>query len=180
LSTPYHKNQAHTLNFLPYTSSTTSRHPHSPAQKSQETPSHRNFHQTTAMGKRKPHPADRPKKATGEQAEEEQGTVFFYMPQEKPYGAFCQWHTSPFSIPTFSLQWLVDMAPPLLSPAQVKTPESETRSASQMLANYYGSCINFVCAEQSYMFLKALYFSDAQSCEKILATADPKTQKQLG
>jgi ribA/ribD-fused uncharacterized protein len=40
--------------------------------------------------------------------------------------------------------------------------------------------MTFTCAEQLYMFSKALYFSDALSCTHILATSDPKAQKKLG
>ncbi|KAF2804967.1 DUF1768-domain-containing protein, partial [Mytilinidion resinicola] len=34
-------------------------------------------------------------------------TLFFYYPDEKPYGIFCQWHPSPFTVPTTSLQFMM-------------------------------------------------------------------------
>jgi hypothetical protein len=51
--------------------------------------------QEQKMGKRKPYPSDRAPKTLEANAEQEKGTVFFYMPQEKPYDVFCQWHTNP-------------------------------------------------------------------------------------
>ncbi|KAF2999335.1 hypothetical protein E8E13_005437 [Curvularia kusanoi] len=44
----------------------------------------------------------------------------------------------------------------------------------------YGTSITFCCAEQSYMFCKALYFGDAESCKLILTTTDPAEQKAQG
>lgn len=89
-------------------------------------------------------------------------TIFFYHPDEKPYGVFCQWKASPITIPTSILQTIADKPP-----------------TSAILADY-GTSITFSCAEQSYMFLKALYFSDGESCKAILATNDPAEQKKLG
>jgi ribA/ribD-fused uncharacterized protein len=89
-------------------------------------------------------------------------TVFFYHPDEKLYGVFCQWKASPITIPTSILQIIADKP-----------------SAPAILADY-GTSITFSCAEQSYMFFKALYFSDAESCKAILLTADPAEQKKLG
>lgn len=89
-------------------------------------------------------------------------TAFFYHPDEKPYGVFCQWKASPITIPTSILQTIADKPP-----------------TSTILADY-GTSITCSCAEQSYMFLKALYFSDAESCKSILATTDPAEQKKLG
>lgn len=40
--------------------------------------------------------------------------------------------------------------------------------------------ITFSCAEQFYMFAKALYFGDSTISTRILATTDPKDQKKLG
>jgi ribA/ribD-fused uncharacterized protein len=77
------------------------------------------------------------------------------------------------------------MAPPPPSkparnpPAAGNEKETDAKTAQQIL-DTYGSHITFICTEQSYMFLKALYFSDTPSCTKILATPDPKSQKQLG
>jgi hypothetical protein len=129
------------------------------------------------MGKRKPNPPGRAPKTPSVNAEQENGTVFFYMPQEKPYGVFCEWHTSPFTIPTSSLQWLVDMAsPPPPSPSASsssntgngnkdtkgkETLEPVTPVPVKQILATYGNGISFICAEQSYMFYKALYFSDA-------------------
>jgi ribA/ribD-fused uncharacterized protein len=88
------------------------------------------------------------------------------MPNAKPHGIFCQWHTSPFTIPVSSLTFLTTLAP---SPS----------TASAILATYTPS-INFTCTEQSSMFAKALFFSSPTLCTRILATQDPKEQKKLG
>lgn len=92
-------------------------------------------------------------------------TVFFYRPDEKPYGIFCQWKPSSITIPTRVLQIIVDKP-----------------TASTILAEHTenGASITFSCAEQSYMFCKALYFCDADSCRSIMATSDPAEQKHLG
>jgi ribA/ribD-fused uncharacterized protein len=143
------------------------------------------------MGKRKPYPSGRPaKKSVAAREEEVQGTIFFYMPKEKPYGVFCQWHTSPFSIPIASLQWLVDMAPSpptprtasslilnLTTSIRTTSTESSTILSTHTVSN---STILFTCAEQSYMFCKAVYFSDANTARLILLTSDPKEQKKHG
>ncbi|CAN9379591.1 unnamed protein product [Alternaria alternata] len=143
------------------------------------------------MGKRKPYPSGRPaKKSVAARGEEVQGTIFFYMPKEKPYGVFCQWHTSPFSIPIASLQWLVDMAPSpptprtasslilnLTTSIRTTSTESSTILSTHTVSN---STILFTCAEQSYMFCKAVYFSDANTARLILLTSDPKEQKKHG
>ncbi|KAI4653273.1 uncharacterized protein J4E79_008787, partial [Alternaria viburni] len=141
------------------------------------------------MGKRKPHPAGRPpKKATPTEEDTEKGTVFFYMPNEKPYGIFCQWHPSPFTIPIASLQWLVDLAPP----PPPSTPSTSTTttpappiSASSILQTHATTTptnptpfLPFTCAEQSYMYCKSLFFSDSATCTLILSAPDPKTQKK--
>ncbi|PSN71183.1 DUF1768-domain-containing protein, partial [Corynespora cassiicola Philippines] len=90
----------------------------------------------------------------------ESDTIFFYLPNESPYGVFCQWHPSSIMVSTSSLQFLTE-------------PSSATLSA-------HGAFIAFSCAEQCYMFCKALYFSDAESCARILSTPDPKEQKKVG
>lgn len=89
-------------------------------------------------------------------------TVFFYHPDEKPFGVFCQGKPSRITIPTDSLEAIVDKA-----------------AASAILAEH-GTSITFTCAEQVYMFCKALHFCDADSCRHILASPDPAEQKKLG
>ncbi|KAF2253829.1 DUF1768-domain-containing protein, partial [Trematosphaeria pertusa] len=113
------------------------------------------------MPKRKGHPTGRAKKPVVESE-----TVFFYAPNEKPYGIFCQWYSSPIVIPTASLEFL-------------DTFSTATPTPSTILSTYAPS-IAFTCAEQFYMFCKAVYFSDASSCTRILNTRDPKEQKALG
>jgi ribA/ribD-fused uncharacterized protein len=89
-------------------------------------------------------------------------TVFFYHPDEKPYGVFCQWKPSHITIPTHILQRVVNKP-----------------STPGILASH-GQSITFGCAEQSYMFCKALYFGDGGSCKRIMETSDPSKQKKLG
>jgi ribA/ribD-fused uncharacterized protein len=98
----------------------------------------------------------------------ESDTIFFYMPGEKPFGVFCQWHTSPIIVPTASLHFLTT------------APSSKSDKTSLLVLKNHAPSMTFTCAEQLYMFSKALYFSDATSCTHILATSDPKTQKELG
>lgn len=40
--------------------------------------------------------------------------------------------------------------------------------------------LNFTCAEQSYMFCKALFFGDSNSASLILSTPDPARHKKIG
>lgn len=118
----------------------------------------RNPSSSPVMPKKRPHAAGRASKPSLES-----DTVFFYMPGEKPYGVFCQWHPSPITIPTTSLDFL--------------TTNTPTASA---ISTTYAPCITFSCAEQANMFSKALFFASPTSCAAILSTSDPKQQKQLG
>jgi ribA/ribD-fused uncharacterized protein len=113
--------------------------------------------------KRKSHP---PGRAPGPESESTSGTIYFYMLNAKPYGVFCQWHTSHFFIPTSSLQFLSTNAP-------------NPTTATALLAAH-ASFVGFPCAEQSYMFCKALFFSSVTSCARILSSQDQKEQKKVG
>jgi ribA/ribD-fused uncharacterized protein len=93
-------------------------------------------------------------------------TIFFYMPNDTPYGVFCQWYPSTFTVPTAQLLFLAAPSPHHVTPA----PSSATVLAPTMTFN---------CAEQFYMACKAFYFSDAVSLTRILATDSPKEQKKL-
>ncbi|KAF2654229.1 DUF1768-domain-containing protein [Lophiostoma macrostomum CBS 122681] len=117
-------------------------------------------------------------------------TIFFYMPADKPYGRFCQWHPSPIRIPTSSLVFLDALSSATQRPSALLTHfaeqqaqrqsadvEEQKQTQAQGLEN---SALHFSCAEQSYMFCKALFFGDETACTAILATPDPKTQKLIG
>ncbi|KAF2446048.1 DUF1768-domain-containing protein, partial [Karstenula rhodostoma CBS 690.94] len=93
----------------------------------------------------------------------ESNTIYFYLPNEHPYGVFSQWHPTPVTIPTTSLAFLITTSP----------------TASAILASH-APTLTFTCAEQAFMFAKALFFADDQTCTRILSTPDPKTQKKLG
>lgn len=93
------------------------------------------------------------------------GTIFFYHESDKPYGKFSQWYPSTFAIPTASLNFLTEGPSPDAAAATLAT---------------YDPTITFNCAEQCFMFSKALYFSDATVCASILATSVQKDQKALG
>ncbi|KAH7074387.1 hypothetical protein BKA63DRAFT_490938 [Paraphoma chrysanthemicola] len=97
--------------------------------------------------KRKPNPTGRAKKPDGQRST----TFFFYLPNDKPYGVFCQWHPSPITVPTSSLHFL-----------------ATSPSSTELLAKY-ASSITFTCAEQVHMFAKGIVFADALSCTRILA-----------
>ncbi|KAE8842014.1 hypothetical protein PTNB85_01334 [Pyrenophora teres f. teres] len=137
------------------------------------------------MGKRKPHRAGRPQKTLPTEEDQTDGTIYFYMPNEPPYGVFCQWHASPFNIPTSSLQWLVETAPTPPRPSETPTPASTkakeaTPLTAQQILSTHATPIPFTTAEQSYMYLKSLYFSHSPTCTRILSTTDPKLCKKLG
>ncbi|KAH3984400.1 hypothetical protein HBH51_031610 [Parastagonospora nodorum] len=117
--------------------------------------------------KRKPHPAGCAPKPT---TDTDSSTIYFYLPNARPYGVFCQWHPSPFNIPTSSLRFLTHSAP---------RPPPNHPTASQILTTHAPS-IPFTCAEQSLMFCKALYFSSPDMCARIMASADPAIHKKLG
>ncbi|KAF2679010.1 hypothetical protein K458DRAFT_265379, partial [Lentithecium fluviatile CBS 122367] len=124
------------------------------------------------MPKRKPHLDGRSKKPSAATTDPE--TIFFYLPNEQPYGVFCQWHPSPITLPTASLHFLG-----VQSPATTTTTITTTTTAAAILGKYDPD-MTFICAEQVYMFAKALFFGGAWTCTRILATSDPKEQKKLG
>lgn len=93
------------------------------------------------------------------------GTIFFYHESGKPYGKFSQWYPTTLTIPTASLCFLAEGPSP--------------STAAAILATY-GPSITFNCAEQCFMFSKALFFSDATVCTSILGTSAQKEQKALG
>ena len=104
----------------------------------------------------KPHQTSRARKPS---TTPDTGTIYFYMPDAKPYGVFCQWHASIIVVPITSLHFL---------------------NPSPTILASHGETITFTCAEQMFMFSKALFSSDASSCQKIMATYSPKEQKRLG
>ncbi|KAF2790281.1 DUF1768-domain-containing protein, partial [Melanomma pulvis-pyrius CBS 109.77] len=113
------------------------------------------------MPKRKGHPTGRSKTPAPTS-----DTIFFYLPKEIPYGIFCQWHPSTITLPLTSLDFLA-------------TFSTATPSPSTILAQHPPT-LTFCCAEQLYMFSKALYFGDSALSTRILSTPDPKDQKKLG
>ncbi|KAE8440478.1 hypothetical protein EG329_007444 [Mollisiaceae sp. DMI_Dod_QoI] len=92
--------------------------------------------------------------------------LFFYMPNEPPYGLFCQWHKTSFEVSLASLNWLRTVHPNFAS----KVIPTDEQPAT----------FTFNCAEQFMMYCKAVYFSDPESGAKILDSTDPKEQKALG
>jgi ribA/ribD-fused uncharacterized protein len=92
--------------------------------------------------------------------------VFFYMPREHPYGIFCQWKSSCFTVPNSSLSWLKSANP--ANTSKNLSAEDETGT------------LEFNCAEQFMMYCKALFFSDPASGQLIMASEDPKEQKKFG
>ncbi|KAF2824027.1 hypothetical protein CC86DRAFT_421778 [Ophiobolus disseminans] len=118
------------------------------------------------MPRKKAHTINRLKKPL---SESEHGTIFFYMPNVKPYGVFCQCYPSSIEIPTTSLHFLTTDSP----------PSTSKLTSSHILASY-APTLTLTCAEQSYMFSKALYFHDTDMCRRILASSDAKEQKKLG
>lgn len=105
--------------------------------------------------------------------------MFFYHLNVKPYDVFCQWKLSPIAIPTQVLLTICDKpsTPSILATLNTSSPATATQPHNESAT---GTVLIFTCAEQAYMFLKALYFSDASSCAAILAARDPEEQIALG
>ncbi|KAE8851050.1 hypothetical protein HRS9122_01337 [Pyrenophora teres f. teres] len=60
-----------------------------------------------------------------------------------------------------------------------QSKRSNPLTAQQILSTH-ATPIPFTTAEQSYMYLKSLYFSHSPTCTRILSTTDPKLCKKLG
>jgi predicted NAD-dependent protein-ADP-ribosyltransferase YbiA (DUF1768 family) len=106
-------------------------------------------------------------------------TIFFYHLNVKPYDVFCQWKLSPIAIPTQVLLTICDKpsTPSILATLNTSSPATTSQPYNESAT---GTVLTFTCAEQAYMLLKALYFSDASSCAAILAAKEPGEQKALG
>jgi predicted NAD-dependent protein-ADP-ribosyltransferase YbiA (DUF1768 family) len=90
-------------------------------------------------------------------------TTYYYMPNDNPYGIFCQWHPGTFTVPAPQFHSLSLHPSPLPPPSDIVLAPKMT----------------FACAEQFYVTRNALYFYDAASLRQILATFSPKEQKKL-
>ncbi|KAF2496005.1 DUF1768-domain-containing protein [Lophium mytilinum] len=133
----------------------------------------------------KPHQRTSKTPAPNPPTESPNSTLFFYMPDEKPYGLFCQWHPSPFTVSTSALVWLLTEGPQPPSFSDTTTmingePADPLVAASRELPILATSKINFNCAEQFMMFAKALYFSDFRTAVRIMDSKSPKEQQALG
>lgn len=67
----------------------------------------------------------------------------------------------------------------------MKTTDKYVFFWSGIYSNWYPSQFEvngrtFSCAEQFFMFAKAMIFEDEETAEKIMATTNPKEQKKLG
>jgi len=89
-------------------------------------------------------------------------TLFFWCNSEKPYGPFCQWYSSPFYASILLMMRDSTGKPVCVKPAK-GTP-----------------VVRFQNSEQFMMVHKALLFNDQESYHKIMASTDPREQKQLG
>ncbi|KAH6715580.1 hypothetical protein BKA61DRAFT_734777 [Leptodontidium sp. MPI-SDFR-AT-0119] len=97
--------------------------------------------------------------------------IFFFMPKDPPYGLFCQWEPTTFTVPRETLTWLRTA-----HPGHTESLPVQPSSSSEPIPTE----IEFNCAEQFMMFCKALYFHDKISANLIMATDDPKLQKKYG
>lgn len=113
-------------------------------------------------------------------------TIYFYLPNDPPYGVFSQWYPSAIVVPTSSLVFLAitpstraildaHSTPPPTQQTTTCTPKGPTHQAL-----HSGPTITFTSAEQLHTFSKALLFAAAPTAAAILATSDPKRQKALG
>jgi len=94
--------------------------------------------------------------------------LFFYFPDAAD-GEFCQWYLSPFRVSKAQIASLITYKNDEDTPAT--TDGDPTAEQDSILFN---------CAEQFMMYCKAGRFHDAAAQERIMATASPKEQKQLG
>lgn len=121
----------------------------------------------------KPHqrknPRGPPDKSIAEQYDDPNLPIFFYKPKELPYGLFCQWEETRFTVPTNTLGWLRTAHP---MHAEASPPTSAFRPE--------GEKIEFNCAEQFMMCCKTIYFNDQDSSNLIRETNDPAVQKKQG
>lgn len=104
--------------------------------------------------------------------EDPNSPIFFYMPKEPPYGLFCQWELTRFTVPRETLLWLRTA-----HPGHVKSPPAQRPSSS---SESVPTEMDFNCVGQFMMFCKALYFNDKISANLIMATKDPSLQKKYG
>jgi ribA/ribD-fused uncharacterized protein len=127
---------------------------------------------------RKSFTAKTPNMNTNTNKEDPNMPIFFYMPDSKPYGMFCQWFPAAFSVPLESFAYLKrsDVA------TQTWNLQIDILSQNLLLATQFEEqkIVNFNCAEQYMMCCKALYFSDFKTAARVMAAKDPKAQKLLG
>ncbi|KAH7321813.1 hypothetical protein BKA65DRAFT_513053 [Rhexocercosporidium sp. MPI-PUGE-AT-0058] len=98
--------------------------------------------------------------------------IFFFLPNDPPYGTFCQWEPTTFTIPRETLTWLRTAHPG----HREASPVPPAPSSSGPIPTE----ISFNCAEQFMMFCKALYFHDKTFGNLIMSTDDPSLQKKYG
>ncbi|KAE9978987.1 hypothetical protein BLS_000157 [Venturia inaequalis] len=102
--------------------------------------------------------------------------VFFYMPNEHPYGVFCQWQQSYFTVARSSFSYLERNA----LPGQTHDPSQTASTPNPTTQKQKEETITFSCCEQYMMYCKALFFQDTPSAKRILSTSSPKEQKAMG
>ncbi|TLD39504.1 DUF1768-domain-containing protein [Venturia nashicola] len=117
--------------------------------------------------------------------------IFFYMPNEHPYGIFCQWHKSYFTVAKSSFAYLDRNTLP------DKTPQAGVENVSQKLGSTTLSrsstssvgnnarkreegTVTFGCCEQYMKYCKAVFFHDTASAKRIMSSSNPKEQKAIG
>ncbi|KAH7023833.1 hypothetical protein EDB80DRAFT_55803 [Ilyonectria destructans] len=108
--------------------------------------------------KKIPGPTSQPLPIQDQPNEEDNGPLFFYMPDAKN-GELCQWYPSRFTVGKAHISKLVGRV------VDETDPDSD---------------ITFTCAEQFMMYCKAARFGDTARQARILGTTSPKEQKQLG
>lgn len=118
-------------------------------------------------------------KAKDSESEDPNMPIFFYMPDAKPYGVFCQWFPAEFTFPIDSLVYLKrpDIAPQELD-THLDTFWTNLPSTSKTEPEG-NKLLKFNCTEKYHMFAKSLYFSAFTTASLVMAARDPKTQKLL-
>ncbi len=120
----------------------------------------------------KPHQRKNPRgklEKGGDERDDPNLPIFFYMPKELPYGLFCQWEETRFIVPTATLDWL-----------RTAHPMHNEASPPTCTFRPEGEALEFNCAEQFMMCCKALYFNDQNAWNLIRETTDPSVQKKHG
>jgi ribA/ribD-fused uncharacterized protein len=134
--------------------------------------------------------------------------IFFYEPNEDPYGVFSQWYECKFTVSKLSLSYLNRVMEPrrrtkseeikplstmskFVSVTVTELPSSKIspmtpargswskpQLGNQPVRRQRDSLLTFNCVEQYIMYCKAYYFHDYFAAGQILCAKDPQEQRK--